>query len=41
MKNAEVSVLFLVILILVGALKRHVNRNSIDRKIEAVKKFMK
>ena len=41
MKNTEVSLMLLCIIVLVGVLKTYVNKNSIDRKIEAVKKFIK
>ncbi len=41
MKNSEVSLMLLCIITLAGVLKTYVSKNSIDRKIGAVKKFMK
>jgi hypothetical protein len=41
MKNAEMPLLLLCIIILVGVLQKYVKNESIDRKIGAVKKFMK
>lgn len=41
MKNIEVSLLLLCIIILVGVLQKHVKHESIDRKISALNKFMK
>ena len=41
MKNIEVPLLLLCIIILVGVLQKHVKHESIDRKISALNKFMK